>query len=182
MGDKILILGNPLLREISSPVYDFKSSETKTDIESLKKELENFRRKSGFGRGISAVQTGIKKRIIALNLGKETFCIINPEITSRSAETFLMWDDCMSFPDLVVKVERNSFISISYYDETGKSMEWNNLSKDISELLQHEIDHLDGVLAVDRAVEKTDIIYKKEYLKNRGKYDTGIEYSINPEI
>jgi peptide deformylase len=88
----------------------------------------------------------------------------------------------MSFPDLVVKVERNSFISISYYDETGKSMEWNNLSKDISELLQHEIDHLDGILAVDRAVEKRDIIYKKEYLKNREKYDIGIEYSINPEI
>jgi peptide deformylase len=182
MSSKVLILGNPILREKSECVFDFECKEIKENIEELKEELERFRKENGFGRGIAAIQIGIKKRIIALNLGHGPFCIINPEITFRSGETFKMWDDCMSFPELIVKVTRNESISIEYFDEEGKEKTWNNLSRDISELLQHEIDHLDGILAIDRAIEKNDIIYKNEYLKNKTLYDRDIDYIIKKTI
>ena len=182
MTNQVLILGNPLLNEVSKEVHQFNDIETQADFRILKNALEEFRKENGFGRGIAAIQIGIKKRIIALNLGEKTFCVINPEITWKSEEVFRMWDDCMSFPDIVVKVERHKSVSIKYQDESGLKKEWNAISRDVSELLQHEIDHLDGILAVERAITKEDIIYKKEYVKNSDIYNKGIEYRIKATI
>jgi len=182
MSDKVLILGNPLLREKSEAVEDFSSEETRRFFRELKDELESFRREHGFGRGIAAIQIGIAKRIIALNLGEGPFCIVNPEIVARSEKTFTLWDDCMSFPDLVVKVARNESISVGYLDEDGNEKTWNDLGRDVSELLQHEIDHLDGILAVDRAIAAGDIIYKTEYRKRKKLYDAQVDYFIEPTM
>ena len=182
MSGNILILGNPILREKSAIISDFNDYDNKADFGKLKSELEEFRRMNGFGRGIAGIQIGIKKRIIALNLGEGPFVIINPEIIFRSAERFTMWDDCMSFPDLMVRVERNKSIEIRYQDEKGFIKEWKNIKQDMSELLQHEIDHLDGVMAIDKAINKTDIIYRNEFKKNRAKYDQMVDYGITPTI
>lgn len=182
MSSNVLILGNPVLREKSTSVSDFSDAGNIADFMKLKTALEDFRRKNGFGRGIAGIQIGIKKRIIALNLGEGPFVIVNPEIISRSAELFTMWDDCMSFPDLMVRVERHKSIELRYQDENGNTKEWNNVGQDISELLQHEIDHLDGIMAIDRAINKADIIYKNEFNKNREKYDQMVEYGITPTI
>jgi len=175
----VLILGNPILRETSQWITDF---ENKTDFIELKKELEEFRRINGFGRGIAGIQIGIKKRIIALNFGEGPFVIVNPKIVYRSSELFTMWDDCMSFPDLLVRVERSKTINIRYQDEDGNNREWNDIEQATAELLQHEMDHLDGILAIDRAIKKTDIIYRSEYLKNKDIYDAMVEYGIKATI
>ena len=182
MSDRVLILGDPLLRTKSEAVTNFSSDETRRVFRELKDELEDFRKEHGFGRGIAAIQIGITKRIIALNLGEGSFCIVNPEITHKSEKTFTLWDDCMSFPDLVVKVSRNESISVGYLDEDGNERTWKDLGRDVSELLQHEIDHLDGILALDRAIAAGDIIYTKEYLERRKLYDAQADYSIEPTI
>lgn len=182
MGKPVLILGNPLLRSISNEVMEFESIEIKKDMEDLSASLEEFRGKNGFGRGIAAIQIGIKKRMIALNLGKGPFVIFNPKITQRSEEKFLLWDDCMSFPDLLARVSRNESISIEYQDENGMNNRWENIDQALSELLQHEIDHLDGILATDRVNEPKDIIYKSEYVKNKRYYDSIVDYLIQPTI
>lgn len=182
MKARVLILGDPILNQVSREVTDFQSGEFQSACGSLKTALEEFRREKGFGRGMAAIQIGMDRRIIALNLGKETFCMINPEITWRSRETFLLWDDCMSFPDLVVKVKRNRRIDVLYQDELGKKNKWQKIEPDLSELLQHEIDHLDGILATQRAISSRDILYKSEYLKHRDRYDDGIEYFIQSTI
>ena len=182
MSGSVLVLGNPVLREISSLVTDYTNNEIKNDILNLKNELEHFRKLNGFGRGIAAIQIGIKKRIIALNIGNGPFVIINPEFTFKSIETFTMWDDCMSLPDLLVRVERFKNISIRYQDEDGFTKEWKEIDQEIAELIQHEIDHLDGILAIDNAIAKTDIIYKDEYYKNKEKYDKMVEYQIKATI
>ena len=65
MSTKVLVLGNPILREKSEAVIDFVDKWTKEDFNNLKKELDYFRRENGFGRGIAGIQIGIKKRIIA---------------------------------------------------------------------------------------------------------------------
>jgi len=167
MVKEILILGNPLLRETSAEISDFNDADFKRETADLKDTLEDFRRKKGFGRGIAAPQIGVPKRIIALNLGQGTFVLVNPEITWKSDETFVLWDDCMSFPDLYAKVRRSSSISLTYQDETGTHREWEHLGRAESELLQHETDHLQGILAIDRVLDKKDIIYKTEFEKNR---------------
>ena len=72
-----------------------------------------------------------------------------------------LWDDCFSFPDILVKVRRHKRIEISYVDEAGERK--NLIAADaLSELLQHEIDHINGVLAIDRAISKRDIILRSE--------------------
>lgn len=162
---EILLLGNPKLRVKSEYITDFNCVETKESCKILKESLEEFREKHKFGRGIAAIQIGIPKRIIALNLGNGTFVIMNPTIIKRSTEKFMLWDDCMSFPDLAVKVERNCSIDLEFYDEAGVKKVWENLSQDVSELLQHEIDHLDGILAIDRVESTKDILYKSELNK-----------------
>jgi peptide deformylase len=182
MAKPVLLLGDPTLRRISNAVEDFVGEPLNNDIAELEDALEDFRKRNGFGRGIAAIQIGIARRMIALNLGGGPFVIVNPRIVRRSPGAFRMWDDCMSFPDLVVRVERHRSIDVEYFDERGNRKEWLNLDQATSELLQHEIDHLDGVLAIDRAIETSDIIYKAEYSRNRAYYDAMVDYAISPTV
>src|SRR5687768_5154914 len=145
---EVLLLGDARLRVRSDEVERADPRE----LARLAQTLEAFRKQHGFGRAISAPQIGIARRFIAVNLGKGTFFVVNPVITWRSDETFTMWDDCMSFPALLVRVERTKSLSLEYVDEHGKPKTWNELDQAAAELLQHEIDHLDGILAVDRAL------------------------------
>jgi peptide deformylase len=182
MEREILLLGNPLLREETTEVSNFLDQDFKNGTADLKDTLEAFRRKNGFGRGIAAPQIGIAKRIIALNLGKGPFVLVNPQITWRNDETFTLWDDCMSFPDLYARVRRSTSISLVYQDETGIPREWEHLDKAESELLQHETDHLQGILAIDRVLDGKDIIYKTEFDTNRDFYLQKVDYTIEPTI
>lgn len=116
------------------------------------------------------LKIGILKKIIALNLNGDSFIIFNPRITYRSPETFLLWDDCISFPDHVVKVERNKSIDLTWQNELGEPVIWKNLPPDQSELLQHETDHLHGILALKRAFDDHSILQKKDFLLNQGYY------------
>ena len=175
---EVLLLGDPRLRVRSREVETCDARE----FDALAATLDEFRRTHGFGRAISAPQIGIAKRFIAVNLGKSPFFIVNPVITWRSDETFTMWDDCMSFPDLLVRVERAKSLSLEYVDEQGKRKEWRELDQAAAELLQHEIDHLDGVLAVDRAMDTQSLVMRREYERNREFFDAKVDYAILPTI
>lgn len=154
MSQEILLLGDPLLRTVCETVDNVFDAEFLKSKAVLQDTLEAFRKKHGFGRGIAAPQIGIFQRFIALNINDRPFVMINPEITWKSEETFEIWDDCMCFPPLLVRVKRHVSVSVKYTDENGQQVEWSNIEKEVAELLQHEIDHLDGILAVDRAVDK----------------------------
>ena len=174
----VLLLGDPRLRVRSVEVERSDASE----FDALAATLDAFRRRHGFGRAISAPQIGIAKRFIAVNLGKGTFFIVNPVIAWRSEATFTMWDDCMSFPDLLVRVRRAESLSLEYVDEQGRRKEWRELDRAAAELLQHEIDHLDGVLAVDRAIDAQSLVMRAEYERNREDFDAQVDYAIVPTI
>ncbi len=120
-------------------------------VDDLIATLLDFRGRIGFGRAIAAPQVGADLRIVALHLGASPFALINPLITWRSAETMDVWDDCLSVPGRLVRLRRHRSISLSYLDERGDRRHWEKLPADLSELVQHEIDHLDGVLMLDRA-------------------------------
>ena len=149
----ILQLGNLLLLEKSAHIDDFSASDTQSLLRDLSETLASFREATGYGRGIAAPQIGILKRAIFIKMQPTGFCsaLLNPEIIRASNEKMELWDDCFSFPDLLVRVERAVQIKVAYTDEHGAPQTL-EAEGDLSELLQHEIDHLDGILAVERAI------------------------------
>ncbi len=109
-----------------------------------------FRAAHGWGRAIAAPQIGVLKRIVYLHIDKP-WLLINPVMTDLSKEQMELWDDCMSFPDLLVRVKRHASFTLHYRDENWTEQAL-HIDGVLSELLQHEIDHLDGMLAVARAI------------------------------
>jgi peptide deformylase len=157
---RILQLGDPLLRAISSPVDTTRAAAALfTD---LRDTLHEFQRKRGFGRGISAVQIGEPKRLIYIEIDGRCYSLRNPVYEMQSEEKFRLWDDCFSFPDLLVWLERSQIVRIRYEDEEGVTQIL-EASGAFSELLQHEMDHLDGVLAIDRALGRDAFCTRDEY-------------------
>ncbi len=148
---EILLLGNPQLHEVSLEVARGELSDFGEIIKDLHDTMMDFRERHGLGRAIAAPQIGLMKRIVYMNTG-EPLVFINPRLTPTGDETMEVWDDCMSFPELLVRVERYRACRIEYLD-----IDWNasvlELEGDLSELLQHECDHLDGILAVERAID-----------------------------
>ncbi len=148
---KILRLGNPQLYNQSVAVEETELSGLTQVVEDLHDTMMDFRKRYGVGRAIAAPQIGVMKRVIYMHIDSPVL-FINPVLEEKSDEMITLWDDCMSFPDLLVKVKRHKSCRIRYRD-----LEWNkqilDLKDDLSELLQHEYDHLDGILAVARAID-----------------------------
>lgn len=182
---EICLLGNPVLRMRSKRIGRTVGEEERRTVEDLRDTLENFRKTHGFGRGIAAPQIGIAKRIIFVDLHRpllvsrlrtlrsihrtdrletsvEGFPLINPEVVWRSHRTMVLWDDCFSFRDLLVRVRRSVRIAVRFRDVEGQTLRL-NAEGDLSELLQHEIDHINGILALDRAVNPKEIFYRSEW-------------------
>ncbi len=180
MGDAVLLLGDPRLRVVSSPVAGVADPAFEAEARRLHAVLEAFRRRHGFGRGIAAPQIGIPRRFIALDLGAGPLTLVNPVITWRSRETFTLWDDCMCFPDLLVKVRRHLSIRLAFQDETGRFHTWEKIGQAESELLQHEVDHLDGVLATDRALDGPSLVYRLAFDADPDYFRGQVDYRIGP--
>ena len=157
-------------------------------VDDLSKALIEFRKANGFGRGISAPQVGHDIQVIALNLGCGNFHIFNPTITKKSKETFTLWDDCMSIDDTLVRVRRHTSIDIKYMNSEGEKKCWKNIDQATSELLQHEIDHLNGILMVDRfeihpgQPQEPHTITRQDYNDNTEHYSNLVDYEIKPTI
>jgi peptide deformylase len=115
---------------------------------------------------------------LALNLGPGPQLLINPEVTWVSRETFTLWDDCMSFPSLLVRVRRHHSISLRYRDEHGAPYEWPRLDQATAELVQHEMDHLDGILAVDRALDRDSLVLREVFEAQRTYFLQQVDYVI----
>jgi peptide deformylase len=154
----ILLLGNPLLYEKAEPVKKTELKQLLPKIDLMFETVLDFRNKYSAGRAIAAPQIGLLKRIICLNTDKRV-AMINPEISDLSEEMFEVWDDCMSFPNLLVKVMRHKKLKISFFDLNWERQTW-HLEDDIAELIQHEYDHLDGILATQRAIDSQSFRWK----------------------
>lgn len=178
----ILLLGDPRLRLRSAEVSDFDRPEFRDACAGLSSTLAAFRARHGFGRAISAPQIGVALRLIAVNLGDGPFFVVNPLVTGTSGESFTMWDDCMSFPGLLVRLRRDRSITLRYHDETGSEREWPRMDLAASELLQHEIDHLDGVLAIDRAIDRDAIVLREVFERRKAELRTQVDYMIGEPI
>jgi peptide deformylase len=102
----------------------------------------------------------VLKRIVYLHV-EGPFLIFNPVMTGPSRKTMEIWDDCMSFPELLVRVRRHRSFVMTFRDKNWAERS-QRIEGQISELLQHEIDHLDGVLAVSRAIDGTSFALQSQ--------------------
>ncbi len=175
----ILQLGDPRLREIALPAEDPSAPEVAALVDDLAETLAYWRATTGYGRGIAAPQLGARLRVIFLQLpGEKPWPLINPEILERSEEKIVVWDACLSFLSIFMQVERNREITVRYQDRNGETHELAaGDDRNLSELLQHEIDHLDGILAIDRIVDIKTLCTREEFEK---RYRQSSPYAVAP--
>jgi peptide deformylase len=161
----LLYLGNPKLYEESSKVKHEELEDLKSVIEDMADTLMEFRDEYGWGRAIAAPQIGVMKRIVYMNVN-EPVVLINPVIKLRNRRKTLVWDDCMSCPDLLVQVKRYRRCKVEYRDEN-----WNKrslyLEGKLATLMQHEVEHLQGILITQKAISEKSFALRSEraYLK-----------------
>ena len=159
MVKEILLLGNPELYEKSEEITESEIESVDKWVRDLHDTLMDYRERHGAGRAIAAPQIGIKKRLIYMHTDKP-YIFINPSLSFPDGETYELLDDCMSFPGLCVRVRRYKRCVISFLDKNFLPCEM-HLEGDLSELLQHEYDHLDGILATMRAVDARSFYFEE---------------------
>jgi peptide deformylase len=156
----ILILPDKRLRLVSEPV-----KKIDREIKQLADDMFETMYDAP-GIGLAAIQVGVTRRIVTVDLAKkddppEPRVFINPEITWRSEEKALYEEGCLSIPEIYEEVERNAQVRVKYLDLDGKEQEI-EVSGLLATCLQHEIDHLNGVLFIDHISKlKRDRIVKK---------------------
>ncbi len=157
---EILLLGDPRLYEVSTAVEEKELPDLRSVIEDLHDTMQAFQAEHGWGRAIAAPQISVARRIVAMNDGTIRRTFINPVLDEHSSEMMEHWEDCMSFPELLVRLRNPRRCRLRYRDA-----EWNphtaHLVDDYAELLQHEVDHLDGILSVQRAVDGQSIALRR---------------------
>ena len=159
MEREILLLGNSQLYEVSEEVRREELEQLKPVFTDLFDCIKGIRREYGFGRAIAAPQIGVKKRLICI-LTDRPYVILNPSLEFVGDEMMEVMDDCMSFPNLLVRVRRYRHCILRYRDENWQEQEM-RMDDDMSELIQHEYDHLDGVLATMRAIDSRSFVMKR---------------------
>jgi peptide deformylase len=147
----LLLLGDDRLYQVCDPILYDELDQVPSWIADMDNVMKEVREKYHFGRAIAAPQLGIMKRLVYMNIDRPVI-FINPILTFCGEEQFELWDDCMSFPNLLVKIKRYRFLTVNFKDENWQDQKW-DMSDSLAELLQHEVDHLDGILCTMRAID-----------------------------
>ena len=156
----ILILPDERLRAIAEPI-----AQIDDEIKQLAKDMLDTMYEAP-GIGLAAPQVGELKRIVVMDLAKEgetpdPIVMVNPEILKYSDETVVTEEGCLSIPELYYDVERPAEVTVRYTDLEGKVIERDAIER-LAICIQHELDHLDGVLYIDYLSRlKRDRVLKK---------------------
>jgi len=162
---RIRQLGDPILRVRCERTQDPKSPAIRLVADDLRDTLKAARKRYDMGRAMAAPQIGAPVRVIVVEIPKQMrWVMVNPEITDVGPDDFLVWDDCFCFPNLLVHVSRAYQITVTWQDINGDT-HTEQLEGPMAELVQHEIDHLDGILAVDRATGLDPFAFRREWEK-----------------
>lgn len=159
MVKEILRLGDPGLYAVCAPVTRADEANIKLWVCDMHDTLMDYRNTYGAGRAIAAPQIGVAKRLIYMYTDAP-HVFVNPALTFPDGEEYELLDDCMSFPGLIVRVKRRKRADISFLDAAFRPQKL-HLEGDLAELLQHEYDHLDGILATMRAVDNRSFFMRQ---------------------
>lgn len=148
-------------KKINSPEYQAK-------FKYLKNCLKKYRKLTGLGRGIAAVQVGIPERFAVIFTPDEKYLtIINPKIIKSSKKKYLYSEMCMSANPIIAPVVRPAWVEFEYLNEKGEKKFWDmkddtKLGKILNRVFEHEIDHMDGIINIDRVKNPRDLILESD--------------------
>lgn len=172
---KILLMGNPALQKVAHRVHDAQSPDIRSLVQDMRDSLEAVS-----GIGLAAPQIGVPLRVVLFCLpegriptGSRTSpvpwtAMINPSIEPIGTEQEMLWERCLSVPGLYARVPRFKSIRISYETLDGKSVS-RKMRGYLSALMQHECDHLDGILYPSKIKDMGEMAYASE-LSGNGIY------------
>lgn len=160
-------MGHPVLREVAAPIEPerIKSAEFQDFIDSMILTMHEYE-----GVGLAAPQVHVSERLVVFHedagledgKGQPLTALINPEIEVLGEETGAMWEGCLSLPGLRGRVERPKRIRLRGLDRRGNPLDM-ELEDFDAIVTQHECDHLDGVLFIDRIDDTRQLAYEKEF-------------------
>lgn len=165
---QIAQLGHPVIRERAKEIKNITDNSVQELVDDLIMTCQDF---DGVGIAAPQVYESVRLFIVWSRSGPrypdapdmDPVAMINPKIISRSKGKKKDWEGCLSVPGIRALVQRPEKIRIEYADRRGKVTQ-KNLSDFVARIFQHELDHLDGIIFLDRANSK-DVITEKEYLK-----------------
>ena len=160
MALDIRTFGDPVLKTRAAPVVNFDESLVRLTQDMLSTMRDND------GVGLAANQVGRLKRVLVASVEEEDYVIVNPVLTGISDATERAPEGCLSIPGIQVEVERPTSVTVSGTDASGEPLQI-EASDILARVLQHEVDHLDGVLILDRtdrASRKTALREWREHL------------------
>ncbi len=168
---EIAQLGEPVLREIAAPITDYTDSELQELMQDMQLTLENSN-----GVGLAAPQVFTPQRMIIV-ASRPTprypyapemapTLMLNPEFTALSEVQHKDWEGCLSIPGIRALVPRYVDIGVRYYDVHGR-LQQTELQGFVARVFQHEFDHLQGLVYLDRVETNRDIVTEQEFLKLR---------------
>ena len=169
---QIITVPAPVLRETAQPV--------ETVDDALRKQMDMMLETMYHapGIGLAANQVGLLNRVLVMDVSrregpdapKDPICMVNPEIIWESEEPSVMEEGCLSIPDQFAQVQRPAKVRVKYVDYDGKEAELETDDLLLSHCVQHEIDHLNGVLFVDYLSKlKRDMIIRKVKKLTKGQ-------------
>ncbi|MDJ0691925.1 MAG: peptide deformylase [Xenococcaceae cyanobacterium MO_188.B32] len=164
---KITQLGHPILRSQAQPVENFTDKKLQQLIDSL---IETATAANGVGISAPQVSQSYRLFIIASRPNPRyphaptmnPKAIINPKIIAHSDETVKDWEGCLSVPGLRGKISRYQTIEVEYYNPDGQRQQ-EILTDFIARIFQHELDHLNGLVFLERLESKKDLYTEEEY-------------------
>lgn len=184
VGNFIYQIGeSEILRQSSEeiPLNQFSSNNIQAKFNYLKSCLLRYRKLTGYGRGITAIQVGIPLRFSVIYKGQtirniknkvdvtlsDMMIMANPKITKASKKLLKYPEMCMSLNPVIVPTIRPSWIEFDYYDENGKKHYWDTkddteVGKMMNRVFQHEFDHMDGVVNIDKIENPKEIILESD--------------------
>ncbi len=157
-----LELGNPALRQTAAPIDDPLSAATQSLIADLRDTLRDFRARNGWGRALAAPVIGVPLGLVLVEHNDLSMVLINPSFERWSRDEISSYEACITFPSLWGSVIRPSTVVVRAQDEHGVVQRW-EADGDLARLLQHEIDHLDGLVWLDREPDIATICTTNEY-------------------
>jgi peptide deformylase len=142
---KIIKYPSTLLRKKTRKIKDFKNPEIAKLVSSMKEAMEESK-----GIGLAATQVGSDMRVCVIEVNDDFLAMINPEIKSHSRKKVVAEEGCLSFPGKFLEIERYEKVKVRAMDLSGQKLKIKAEGL-LARVIQHEIDHLDGVLMIDRA-------------------------------
>ena len=164
---EIIELGHPVLRQIAAPIWEVQDPAIQTLIDDL---LLTVKQANGVGIAAPQVARSYQLMIVASRPNPryptapemEPTAILNPHILSHSTETVTGWEGCLSIPGIRGRVPRYQAIEIEYTDRQG-SLQKMEMTDFVARIFQHECDHLNGVMFLDRVETTQALVTEKEY-------------------